>query len=448
MSFVLNAFDRPFLFPNGTLRSISDFMYWASFIPSTYLVTAFAVRYLQSPPSGLRSKIARAMPLMLALTVAVECYNLWWMTGHAAPFSYLLDMIVLTPLTGLLLLALFDNWRSSSGLVRQRCAWLLVAIGGANFFSVLTGLPIYWTIADIRVTTILSDVSALLMQIGIAYAVLRHRVFNFGFAINRAVFYSATSVIVLVTFGIVEWLSEHFLHFEAREANVLIDGAIALGVYLAFHKIRHAFEHGLEKLFFHKWHQNEAGLRQFVRKAAHITSTNALVEGLDTELRRFSGGATCAIYWQDGQGDYALSGGTDTAAVRQLGKDDDISVSLRAQHAPVLVDATHPSHAHKLALPMLHRGSLHGYVLLGGKPGGNDYRPDEIAALGFASHQIGLDLHALKAEGLLVALDVQARQAELDSVKIQEQEKTIERIHQLLAATIGAQAQHAAENRR
>ena len=40
------------------------------------------------------------------------------------------------------------------------------------------------------------------------------------------------------------------------------------------------------------------------------------------------------------------------------------------------------------------------YLVLGAKPGGDSYRPDEIAALSDATHQIGLDLHALRIDQL------------------------------------------------
>jgi hypothetical protein len=437
--FLLCAFNgRPVLVPPGAFRTFGELLYWSTFIPGAYLVTQFAVQYPNEQPTGLRAVIAARLGLIRAATVVMNCYMVWWATGHAAPQCYLGALIFVVTMTVLLLAALVDGWRSSTGADRQRHIWLLVSIGTANFFSLLTGLPIDWRIGGVRVLAFLGDASTLFMEIGIAYAVLRHRVFNFGFAINRAIFYSATSLILLISFGIVEWLSEQFLHFEAREANVLIDGAIALAVYLTFHKIKHAFEHGLERLFFHKWHQNEAGLRQFIKKAAHISATADLVRTFHAELTRFSGGANCVIYQKNAHGDYEALCYPETTPAERIGKNDDISVSLMAAQAPITVGETHASHARQLGLPMYHRGTLHGYVLMGIKPSGDDYRPDEIAVLGFAAHQIGLDLHALQIEHLSSALDGQTKRIELDTVTINEQEKTIERMQQLLLNLSGS----------
>jgi len=53
-----------------------------------------------------------------------------------------------------------------------------------------------------------------------------------------------------------------------------------------------------------------------------------------------------------------------------------------------------------LALPMLDQGNLTGLALLERKADGAAYRPDEVALLGWAAHQVGLDLQALHAREL------------------------------------------------
>jgi hypothetical protein len=49
---------------------------------------------------------------------------------------------------------------------------------------------------------------------------------------------------------------------------------------------------------------------------------------------------------------------------------------------------------------MLHRSVLLGLVVLGPKPGGTTYRPDEVEVLAYAARHVGLDLHALRVEQL------------------------------------------------
>ncbi|MXO60006.1 hypothetical protein GRI89_10695 [Altererythrobacter salegens] len=51
-------------------------------------------------------------------------------------------------------------------------------------------------------------------------------------------------------------------------------------------------------------------------------------------------------------------------------------------------------------MPMLDQGKLLGFALLGEKTDGMHYRPDEVENLGWAAHQVGLDLRALHARQL------------------------------------------------
>src|SRR5262249_53738817 len=80
--------------------------------------------------------------------------------------------------------------------------------------------------------------SSLLAPLVLAYAILRHRVLDLGFAINRTLVYGAVSAMLLAVFGLVEWAVEHFLPATVRETSVVIDALVALAVFLAFHRVR------------------------------------------------------------------------------------------------------------------------------------------------------------------------------------------------------------------
>jgi hypothetical protein len=69
---------------------------------------------------------------------------------------------------------------------------------------------------------------------------------------------------------------------------------------------------------------------------------------------------------------------------------------------------------------MLHRGTLAGFVLIGGKLNDETYRPDEIDVLGFATHQLTLDLVALRVE----QLEQQSSVREQESAVLRDQLKT------------------------
>jgi hypothetical protein len=297
------------------------------------------------------------------------------------------------------LLSLFALWwgyRQADGAARQRIYWVALSMGAIystyGMSNVMASLGASWVWFDpFQLTTLL------FASIGLAYASLRHRVFDFGFAVNRALVYGVVSVVLLIVFGLVEWMTEHLIHFEEREKNVLLDGAIALGVYLAFHRVRHAVEHAVERLFFHRWHVNEEALRRFMKQAAHFTDADALLEASSRALRRFSSEADCVVYWYTEGGIYRRCAAS-AVLPDAIEVNDALVVALCAEQAAVFNEEVHSQLPIVLAMPMMHRGRLEGFVLLGPKSNQASYRPDEVAVLGDAVHQIGLDLHTLHVE--------------------------------------------------
>ncbi len=193
-----------------------------------------------------------------------------------------------------------------------------------------------------------------------------------------------------MAFGLIEWAVEHFVHIEGREKSALIDAGIALGVFLAFHRVRDFVEHYIESWFFHSWHSNEAQLRTFVKEASFVGKAAALAKAFVDELTRFSGGATCALYEASASRTFTLKGGEGAAV---MDGDDVVVVKMRAGRD--LVEA-----ADGLYLPIIYRTDLTGFIRMGLKPGGEGYRPDECEVLTYAAHSVGLDLHALKVEEL------------------------------------------------
>jgi hypothetical protein len=293
-----------------------------------------------------------------------------------------------------LLAALLAGWRESKGRLRVRFGWLLSAL----CLGFLGDIFVQWPPFDLQIGSftsswnIVNGVVGSIVYAMLTYAVLRHRIFDFGFAINRTLVYSVTSILLLIAFGLVEWVVGHVVHVEGKEKNVLLDGALALGVYLAFHRLRHGVEHWIERLFFHSWHQAENALRQFVREAAHVRSRHALIEQTTRALQRFSGAAV-HLYRIEG----SVFVGDDGPSIDVS---DPLATALAEHRKPLHVAETLSRQPGELAVGMLHRGELRGFILLDAKPDGAAYRSDELEALAYAVHQIGLDLAALDNEAL------------------------------------------------
>ncbi|WP_066589056.1 hypothetical protein [Sphingomonas pruni] len=240
----------------------------------------------------------------------------------------------------------------------------------------------------------------LLIPLSLAYAVLRHRVIDLGFAINRTIVYGSVSAILLASFGLIEWGIEHLLPEEWVKVSAWIDAAAAVLVYLAFHRVHDAVEHRVEDVFFRKWRRNEEALRRFVATATHFDDEAILAAAFTNELSRFAGDIPVALYWRDtGSRDNSfrrVAGSWDSSPLTLPG-DDAVYALMRAEGQPLDLGETRGNLPGVLALPMLDHGALSGLVLMDLKGGGALYRPDEITVLGGAAHDVGLALTALRA---------------------------------------------------
>ncbi len=286
------------------------------------------------------------------------------------------------------------GWRCSDRQLQKRYALMCLALAVVLLADGLFTLIFSSSTDGVDSRIFLAQFFSAFGHLLFGYAVLRHRVIDLGFAVNRTLVYGILSFLLLLAFGLIEWAVERFLPIEGVEANALLSGAIALGIFLIFHRVRDVVESFIEKLFFSRWHHNEAQLRRFVKQAAFIAKPETLKAALLAELTRFSTGGDVALYLAK-DGEYVSQDSV-------IDGDDPSIVTMKAEDGP-------QETSEYLYLPMRHRAELSGFVRMGLKPSGDSFRPDEREVLAWAVHQTGLDLHALKVEAL------ESRVSELDT---------------------------------
>ena len=288
----------------------------------------------------------------------------------------------------------------------SRARFLLLLSG----FALLQALPSVFTAvsayippedpAQTTLTFLQLLFSSLLAPLVLAYAILRQRVLDVGFAINRTLVYGVVSAILLAAFGLIEWAVDHVVPVEGREKSAIVDAVIAVGVFLTFHRVRDVVEHAIEGLFFRRWQKAEAQLRQFVKEAAFATRSEPLTRRFASALSEYAEGAEAAVYLLGQDGAYHRCAGDLPSANEALDPDDPALTAIRAEPRALALDQTQSSLKAALAAPMVNRNEVVGLAVLGPKPSGLDYRPDEVELIGWATRQVGLDLHALKMERL------------------------------------------------
>jgi hypothetical protein len=248
--------------------------------------------------------------------------------------------------------------------------------------------------------------------VALAYAVLRHKLFDFGFAINRTLVYGAVSATLLIAFGLAEWSAEHLVPEAWHEHGAVYSAGIALGLFLVFHRVRDWVEHHVERWFFGRWQANEAALRRFVAAAGHYERQDTLMRDAVSEFGRFSGGSEAALYWRESDGDYDCKSGSLKPETAAIDADDPAVARARAERGPLRTAEAGSTIPADLFLPIADHGQIVGFFALGAKRNSVGYRPDEVELLAWAAQQIGLDLQSMQARAL--AGKVSTLQAQLD----------------------------------
>lgn len=344
----------------------------------------------------------RVFVLLVAMRLIINLFGAWCAL-HDASFPVLGDGRGPIP-AAFLVCALvgtawnWRGWQDSTGADRSRFAVMTIAMAcmvWAGLWQSTVGFTGHDLTRDpVAVALAVYLPGNLLLPLSLAYAALRHRVIDIGFAVNRTMVFGSVSVLLLGSFGLIEWGVEHWLPEDWVKASVWIDAGAAVLVYLAFHRVHDWVEHRIEHIFFHHWQANEDALREFVGLAPHYEDAGALARGFAEELERFGGGARVALYRRQ-DGALARVAGNWDQAPRHFREDDRAFASLRATRRALDLTEAETSLPGALALPMIDHGALAGLVLIDAKGNGGLYRPDEIALLGWATHEVGLAIAAL-----------------------------------------------------
>jgi hypothetical protein len=138
------------------------------------------------------------------------------------------------------------------------------------------------------------NLTFLAVPLGYTYAVLRHRVIDVGFVLNRALSLTILTTALVVFFIVVESLLERLAVGHAQSDLVQIGVSLGLGMF--FSTSQAWLEDRLERLLFRRRYALEATLKALGEHAASFDDEDALMEHVVTSLHATLGLAACAMY--------------------------------------------------------------------------------------------------------------------------------------------------------
>jgi hypothetical protein len=286
------------------------------------------------------------------------------------------------------------SYMRTAGLARQRVRWIfwsfLISRLGVllNLFNRLAIHPVQ--LSGVEWMTIM------LFPLGCAYAILRHRIIDVNFVLNRTLVYTILTTLVVGIFILVE----NVLNAVAvsRGIGLAVEILVALGLGFSLNALHKRVEGALERTLFRRKFEAALALQQLADEAAYTENVDSLVRRATTDVPQVMGAAGAAIYERRDSHYSLLGDGGMSQLPHQVDVDDLAFVRLRTRLSEVdLSDVQSALGNDAIAFALVVRGQVTGALVLGRRTNGETYAPDEVRMLRTTAHEIAAELHAIRA---------------------------------------------------
>jgi hypothetical protein len=354
--------------------------------------------------------------LLLALPLARWSLQ-WRIGGNAAVWTSVSLVDWLTSPSGywtvrvLLVAAVLVSFasarRAATGVMRQRMAWVGVALGLPMAWVAVQ--DVIWAIWEFPATRrpamgswpfLVQDLTFLVGCLILIWAVLRHRVFNLGLVVQRALVFSIVSTALIMVLGLGKWLTETWLHASGGRHAFVYDAVIAMAVVGTFAILQSRVTWLANRLFFRSWEEKTQALRDFVEGAIQSSDAAAIRSGFVQAVDAFTAGAGCALYTMGEDGALHRAHSTLADAPARIERASELASSLARANGRVDASRLGDTPVADWAFPMSAHGETSGALLVAPRGDGVAYRPEELARLEESARHIGLGLEALRVAEL------------------------------------------------
>jgi len=236
----------------------------------------------------------------------------------------------------------------------------------------------------------------LTLPIVYAYVILRYRVIDVSFVLNRALAYTVLTTLLLGGVILAETFTEKIA--LSRNASLLLELAVPLALGLSFDALQKRLQSGIDRILFRAKHRAEAALLAFARDCAFIERVATLRLRTVENVLEQSRATGVALYERTGTGYRLAQAAGNVAFPGDLDADDGAFVRMRATLAPVdLTGAGSAAARGGLAFPLAVGGLLDGALVCTPRASGEVYAPDERELLQRVTQAVAGALAATRA---------------------------------------------------
>lgn len=359
----------------GGWRPVLKWIAWTSFIVLTALALDHLTRnYLFGQPALSLDTASHYLRLALSITAAV---------------------------------ALFATYVGAEGADRQRLRWVVIGVWAALFAPYLQGALENLAASSPALFDAISVIRAA-APIGVAYAVLKHRVINVSFFVSRTIVYAAITAILVAVFAFIDWFAERVL--DQTKLAIVMEVLVAIGFGFSMNALHRQVDRFINNVLFRSRHLAERALKRLALGLPHAASYRVVDEILGEETAATLGLASAALFRRTSPNRFerTASVGWSAGTTQHLGEADRLLVYLAGEREPLSLAEAHQHFVNfptgmaepMLAIPVFVRHELAAVVVLGGHRTGEDFDADEIRLLENCAVAAGAAYDHLEADAL------------------------------------------------
>lgn len=356
---------------------------------SPFALFSFALRFPDKEPSRAAATAERALMCLLGVFIAMNVASTAAylagrvVTPHGALIQYFISVALYIVGFGMLAVRYFTESRAS----RNRLRWVVLSFLVAftpwliyQYAGEYLGLYLPNWLANLTYTL------TVVAPIGLAYTILKLRLFDVRFVVSRAFLYAvltslSVGVLALLDWGFGKWL-------EDSKFALFVELALALVIGIVMTSLHKRIEHFLNAVVFRAQALALEGLRRFTNELDLISDPQRLLAQTHESLVSRLDVEYVAIYTAE-RASFVQTSPPGDCAPALLAGDDFAVLRLRRWHEPFECDeAKHPLRS-ALLLPMSAHTELVGFIVCGPKTDHTRYAPDEVATLAALAHRAG-----------------------------------------------------------
>jgi len=378
------AYFTPYL-PTGEYLVLSFLLstVWGNF--AVFPLLPFVLRFPDDKLTGFARSVDRAVWAAITVVFLAYAYEwyLRWSSGVPVWMGYALDTWLPLAVFATATFFMVKKYQHARAEIRQRFRFLIV-----GFVVSFIAYAIYFIPGVPPLVAQVAGYAVITMPICVMYAVLKHRVIDVNFVLNRALGYGILSILVIVFVSLLDYGAGHVIAQTRLATGVALVATIIVGVLLD--RINRTVSNSVETVFFRERREAEEYLRRAARALPYATDEAAVSDGLaqvPVDALKLS---AAALYRRSNDGERfegVATASNTTVAPPGFDRNHLLVRMLQAGEERVWLDQLRghldreQAKHYVLAIPVTVRHELVSFVLYGPHRNGSQLDPEEVELL-------------------------------------------------------------------